>query len=391
MTTAQKPASTAAPSRSRLLRIGSVLGVPIFITPSWLLVTAFIAVSYQDLVRRSVTGASTADAYLLSLIYALALAASIVIHELGHTVVSRVLGMQVRRIVVFLLGGVSEIVGEPTRPRDEFSIAVAGPAMSAILAGLCWVASLGLAGDSGAGFVIGLLGWSNVVIAVFNVLPGLPLDGGRLLQALVWTLGASRLNSIRVAAWSGRVVAVVMALAIVAAPSLGGSSISGLGSLGATVAAFAVAAFIWFGAGQTLRQAEMVVRARGLRLEQLVRPAVYLPASTPVAEAVRLVHQLRAGAIVVIDADARSRAIVSERRLLQLPLDQRPWKSIDELAVALTPNSIVSDALTGEQLLEAMAAQPASEYLIVGADGVSRGVVAASDVSAALRSGNGAR
>jgi Zn-dependent protease len=111
----------------RLVRLGSVLGVPIFVTPSWLLVAGFITLTYADFLRNQIDGVSKAVSYLLALVFALALALSVLAHELGHTVVSRAVGMQVRRIVVFLLGGVSEIEGETRRPRDEFVIAAAGP------------------------------------------------------------------------------------------------------------------------------------------------------------------------------------------------------------------------------------------------------------------------
>jgi Zn-dependent protease len=193
------------------VRLGSVLGVPIFVTPSWLLIAAFITISYADFLHSQIAGLSTAGAYALALVFAVALAASVLAHELGHTVVSRALGLTVRRIVVFLLGGVSEIEGEPSRPRDEFAIAAAGPAVSFVLAGVCWAAATPVAPASSLGVMLSLLAWSNVVIAVFNVLPGLPLDGGRLVQAVVWMIGHNRNRGAIVAAWSGRVMAVVLA------------------------------------------------------------------------------------------------------------------------------------------------------------------------------------
>jgi len=186
---------------SRLLRLGSVLGVPIFITPSWLLIVAFITLSYAGFLRDQITGASTSTSYLLALLFAVGLGASVVLHELGHTVVSRLLGLRVRRIVVFLLGGVSELEGQAGRPRDEFAIAAAGPAVSFLVAAACWLASLPSDSSSAAGVLLLLLAWSNLVIAGFNVLPGLPLDGGRLVQAVIWRFSRSRLTGIRIASW----------------------------------------------------------------------------------------------------------------------------------------------------------------------------------------------
>ena len=369
----------------RLLRIGSVLGVPIFLTPSWLLVAGFITISYAGFLREQIPGASHAASYALSLVFATALAGSVLLHEVGHTVVSKVVGLPVRRIVVFLLGGVSEIEGEASRPRDEFAIAAAGPLVSLGLAGGCWAMSLLPAAESAAGVLLVLLAWSNLVIAVFNVLPGLPLDGGRLMQALIWMMGSSRLTAIRIAAWSGRGVAALLGLAVLFSNAvIGGSSPADLLSIGSTAMGFAVAAFLWIGATQTLRMAELNSRAASVRLGELLRPSLYLPAHTPVSEAVRQAAQTGAGGIVVIDGQGRSRALVDESQIAQIPADQRPWTSLSQVARELQPGLILAEDLAGEQLIDTLRAHPASEYLVVGRDGVARGVVAAVDLARAL-------
>ena len=369
----------------RLLRIGSVLGVPIFLTPSWLLVAGFITISYAGFLREQIPGASHAASYALSLVFATALAASVLLHEVGHTVVSKVVGLPVRRIVVFLLGGVSEIEGEASRPRDEFAIAAAGPLVSLGLAVGCWAMSLPAAAESAVGVLLLLLAWSNLIIAVFNVLPGLPLDGGRLVQALIWMMGSSRLTAIRIAAWSGRGVAALLGLAILFSNAvLGGNSPADLLSIGSTAMGFAVVAFLWIGAGQTRQLAELNARAASLRLDELLRPSLYLPAQTPVSEAVRQASATGARGIVVIDGQGRSRAIVDEVRVGQLRPAQQPWTSLSQVARELEPGLILPDDLAGDRLIDTLRANPASEYLVVGGDGVARGVVAAVDLARAL-------
>jgi Zn-dependent protease len=375
----------AAPSRQRLLKLGSVLGVPIFVTPSWLLVAAFITVSYADFLHSQVSGLSSGGSYALALVFAVALAVSVLAHELGHTVVSRALGLTVNRIVVFLLGGVSEIEGEPQRPRDEFAIAAAGPAVSFVLAGVCWAASLTTASATSLGVMLSLLAWSNLVIAVFNVLPGLPLDGGRLVQAVVWMIGHSRNRGAVVAAWSGRVVAVLLGLMVL----LGNAVLSqdrslSFTSIGAAAMGFAIAAFLWLGASQTLRAAEVAGRAETLGAAALLRPAIYLPSSTPVSEAMRQVGEARAAGIVVIDSHGRSRALVRESQIRQLDPDHRPWLTLADVSRPLEPGLILDETLTGEALLDAVRAHPASEYLVVGTDGTSRGMLATNDLARAL-------
>jgi Zn-dependent protease len=372
-------------SSARLLRIGSVLGVPIFVTPSWLLVAGFITFSYAGFLREQIPGASEAASYALSLLFATALAASVLLHELGHTVVSRVVGLPVRRIVVFLLGGVSEIEGEASRPRDEFAIAAAGPLVSFLLAGACWSTSLLPADESAVAVLLLLLAWSNLVIAVFNVLPGLPLDGGRLVQSLIWMLGSSRLTGVRIAAWSGRVLAVLLGLAVLFGNALvGGNSPADLSSVLATAMGFAVVAFLWIGASQTLRMAELGARAAQLRITDLLRPSLYLPAQTPVSEAVRQAAETGATGIVVIDGQGRSRALVDEGQIALIEAHRRPWTSLSQVARELEPGLVVAEDLSGQELIDTLRSHPASEYLVVGRDGIARGIVTAVDLARAL-------
>ncbi|CAN5679345.1 hypothetical protein BH10ACT8_BH10ACT8_32470 [soil metagenome] len=380
------PASGDRPvGNGRLLRLGSVLGVPIFVTPSWLIVAGFITLSYADFLRSQVSGLSRAGSYGLALVFAVALALSVLAHELGHTVVSRALGLRVRRIVVFLLGGVSEIEGEAARPRDEFAIAAAGPVVSFLVAAGCWAVGLIPSPTSSAGVMLALLAWSNLIIAVFNVLPGLPLDGGRLVQALVWMAGSSRSRGAVVAAWSGRAVALLLALGVLVSSALAtnGQSLS-FTTVGANATGFAVATFLWFGATQTLRSEGLQRRAAALDLTSLIRPTLYLPAATPISEAVRRVAETRSAGIVIIDSAGRSRALVRESQISKLAPGSRPWATLAEVSRPLEPGLIIDDHLHGEALLTAIRTNPASEYLVVGSDGSSRGVLATSDLVRAL-------
>jgi Zn-dependent protease/CBS domain-containing protein len=365
--------------------MGSVLGVPIFVTPSWLLVAVFVTISYSRFLRAEVHGLSMAGGYLLGLVYAITLAASILAHEVGHTVVSRAVGLPVRRIVVFLLGGVSEIEGEARRPRDEFAIAAAGPAVSFLLAVGCWAASLIPPGASSLQVLLSLLAWSNLIVAVFNVLPGLPLDGGRLVQSVIWMVGKSRHNGVVVAAWSGRVLAILVALAVLIGNGLATRNRpTDLSMIGAAAMGFAIAAFLWFGATHALRSAGIGQRAADLQLGHLIRPTIYLPPTMPISEAVRRAAESCAAGIVVIDSDGRSRGIAREAEIAGLDADRRPWATLADVSASLVPGMVISDALNGADLLAAVQAHPASEYLVIGADGVSRGVVATVDLARAL-------
>jgi CBS domain containing-hemolysin-like protein len=155
-------------------------------------------------------------------------------------------------------------------------------------------------------------------------------------------------------------------------------------TLGATAMGFAVAAFLWFGASQALRVAAVAQRSQSLRVDRLLRPAVYLPASTPISEALRRLAAARAAAIVVIDSEGRSRALVQEAQISAMEPNRRPWSTLAEVSRPLEPGLIIDDSLSGEDLLAAVRTTPASEYLVIGRDGTSRGLIATADVARAL-------
>jgi Zn-dependent protease/CBS domain-containing protein len=360
------------------VRVGRFFGVPLYFSASWLIIAVLLTVSYGPLIRQVVPGVSASAAYLAAVGFAVVFALCVLAHELGHTAVSLALGRPVRRVVIFLLGGVSEIEREPDRARDEFLVAVAGPVVSLLLGG---VAALGywlLRVDTLPGALCTLLMWGNVVVAAFNALPGLPLDGGRVLRALVWAVARSRLSATRISAWAGRAISVVVAVA---------GLMVNRGSYGITpgLVTIVLAAYLWVGAGQSLRLAEVLDRAPSLHLSSLLRPGVLVSADVSVAEALRRVHEAQAGGLVVVDSADRPSAIVEERRISAVPMPQRPWTSVTTVARPLEQGLILPANLSGPALLDAVRASPASEYLVVDDTGSPAGILAAADLATALQ------
>lgn len=362
--------------------VGRFFGVPVYFTPSWLLIAGIITFAYAGYVEREVTGITTGGSYAVAFAFAVLLALSLLAHELGHTAVSLALGMPVRRVVIFLLGGVSEITTEPRRPGEEYLVAVAGPLVSLFL-GAVGAALLPLTTDgSVAQVLIRLLVVSNLLVMVFNMLPGLPLDGGRLLRAGVWQLAGDRLTGTRAAAWGGRVIAVLVVVAAIALSQ----DYSGL-AFGNLFLGALLAAFIWVGANQSLAAATINSRLPALRVADLVRPALEVPASLPVAEALRRAWESRMGAMVVVDTNGRPTAVVSETHVRAVPEPRRPWITVSEVSRPLEPGLTLSHGLSGKDVLEALRSTPATEYLVEGVDGALVGVLAAADVARSLRRG----
>ena len=358
------------------LQIGRFFGVPVYLSASWLFIAAFVTVAFADLFRRTVDGVSGPAPYLLAAAYAVLSALCVLAHELGHVVTALALGLRVRRVFVYLLGGVSEIDPEPQRAGQELAVSAAGPVTSAAVAGIAWLGTSVSQSGSAIAVELELLAWSNLAIAVFNALPGLPLDGGRVLRAAVWWASNSRVRGTIVAAWGGRLVALAVAAS-------GLLVTDGGWQIPAVVFSAGMGAFLWFGAGQSIAAARFTERVPSVSARGLLRRAVYVPAQTPLSEALRRLWGEGARAVVVVDSADVARAIVSEALVNEVSEQARAWTSVSDVAAPITSVPRLDIALSGRDLLAAVAQRPAPDYLVV-ADGRPVGVLSASDLRAAL-------
>lgn len=359
------------------MRIGRFFGVPLYLSSSWLFIGVAVTVGFADVFRTSVDGADGATPYLLAFAFAVLSLLSVLGHELGHVIAALALGLRVRRVFIFLLGGVSEIQPEPTRAGQEIMVSAAGPLASAGIGAVAWLGTLATAQHSGLGVELRVLVWSNFVIAVFNALPGLPLDGGRVLRAVIWGLTRSRLLGTRIAAWGGRVLAAFIA-------SAGVLLERGELRLVTVVCAVALGAFMWMGASQSLASAQMTARLPHLEAGALARPAIWVRGDLPVDQAMRRLHETGARAIVVIDGADRPIAVVSEARITAVPGSARAWTDVAHVADAAGATHPIPVALAGRDLLAACQEHPAGEYVVVDPAGRGVGVLAMSDLRAAL-------
>ena len=190
------------------LRIGRILGVELRLDYSWFIVFALVAWMLAGHHFPMMNPGWTLAAYWAVGLGSSALFfASVVAHELGHSTVSRALGVPVHDITLFIFGGAARLSREPHRPRDEFLIAAAGPLVSLGLgAGFFALGRLTVSGQP-AYAVAAWLAWMNVALAVFNLVPGFPLDGGRVFRAIAWAATGSFQRATRLAAFLGRAVA----------------------------------------------------------------------------------------------------------------------------------------------------------------------------------------
>ncbi|MCT7352751.1 site-2 protease family protein [Streptomyces sp. 15-116A] len=385
--TAAKGSAPDVPKRGGLL-MGRPFGVPVYVAPSWFLVAILITWVFGGQVDRVLPELGAAS-YLVSLFFAVAFYASVLVHELAHTLAALRFKLPVRRIQLQFFGGVSEIEKEAETPGREFVLAFVGPLLSLVLSGLFYLALLAVDPGTVPGVLLAGLMISNLIVAAFNLLPGLPLDGGRMLRAVVWKLSGKPMTGTIAAAWVGRALAVSVLVGLpllTQSGALGSAAEDSVGMdtvLDALLAAI-LAAIIWTGAGNSLRMARLREHLPELRARALTRRAVPVETDTPLSEALRRANAAGARALVVVDADGNPLALVREAAIVGVPEHRRPWVPVGTLAQDLTDGMRVSAELSGEELLDALRATPATEYLVVENTGEIYGVLSAADVERAF-------
>jgi Zn-dependent protease/CBS domain-containing protein len=388
----------AAPSRGGGRQVGRILGVPIFVAPSWAIIALLITLMFAPNVGYDIPEIGGSK-YLVSFAYAVLLYASVLIHELGHAVTAMRFGLPVKRITLQLLGGVTEMGREAKSPRREFTVAGAGPALSLLLGLAAWGAIRALGGDPGGlsgstaasnpddsvplRIVLELLDalmYANIAVGIFNLLPGLPLDGGIMLRSALWGATGNTNKATIAAGHVGRGLAVIVffiPIGLDAAADRDPDLISVIwgGLLGG---------FIWVGATAALRSAQVRERLPNLGARVLARRSIPVDADLPLAEALRRAGALGASGLVVVDANGAPIGLVNEAAVTATPEQRRPWVNVATLARRLEPGLMVAADLTGEELIRRLDATPATEYLVVEPDGAIVGILATADVKRAV-------
>ena len=190
-------------------RIGRLFGIDIAIHPSWIIIFALMTFSLAES-WFPVEGWSTATTWTVAFVAALLLFVSVLVHELAHSLVAKAQGIPVRSITLFLLGGVSTIESESTSPGREALMAGAGPASSLVIGAACSALAIIVHTPSIAHAILVYLGYVNVLLAIFNMLPGFPLDGSRVLRAALWAITHDPVKATRWAARTGQVFGYLM-------------------------------------------------------------------------------------------------------------------------------------------------------------------------------------
>ncbi len=351
-------------------------GIPVVISPYWFVIAGVFIFIYAGDLASTVRGDTR---FLLAAAFVVLLYLSVLVHELSHSVLARGYGLPVRRIVLYPLGGFSEI-GERQTPGREFAVSAAGPAMSLVLGGIGYLLTHVTRAGTVPGVLVSQLWWANAVVGLFNLLPGLPLDGGVMLRAVIWKVTGKPGQSTLIAAWIGRGLAVAL---LVVPISVGLASHTN-GDMVTELWLVVIAVFMWTGATQAIKATRFREVLPSLQARRLARKAISVNADTPLAEAIRRAEESQARAVVVVDHEDKPIAIVNETAVMATPPQRRPWIEAGSLARTLEPSLVLPADLSGMALLNAISRAPATEYLLVEPSGQVYGVLAAKDIDQAF-------
>jgi len=317
-------------------RIARILGIDVRVHYSWLVIFFIVTLSLADQVFPfSYPTWSQQKTFIVAAITALLFFTSVVLHEFAHALVARRFKMSVSSITLFLLGGVASLTREPPSAKAEFFMAIAGPATSLVIGAIALetsdLATSALATSPNlqpVEAVAGYLGYVNIAVALFNLIPGFPLDGGRVLRSAIWGLRHDRTGATRIAARGGQLVAGLFVL------WAGYRILTGdPGGLWMGLIAY----FLYGAATQTLQQERIARAVGGASVAQLMTTdVVTVSPGTTIATLVRdhvLPGNLRA--VAVVDA-GRFVGLVTIGDLRKVPQEQWPSATVDQV---LTPAS----------------------------------------------------
>jgi CBS domain-containing protein len=221
---------------------------------------------------------------------------------------------------------------------------------------------------------------SNIFLGIWNALPGLPLDGGNVLRSVIWGITGNEHRSTVIAAWAGRVVAV-LAFAV---PLLLVFQRGGQPSMGSVVFSALIAAYLFAGASDALKRARLMSKVPALQVGALVRPAVVVAHDLPLAEALRRLEASGARAVAVADGSGTVVAVAQEDAVSAVPLERRPWVPVSSVSATLDPQARLHVSLSGDPLLRAMQDVPATDYAVHDDTGAVVGILTTRDVEKAL-------
>ena len=351
--------------------------------PSALVMVAVLTFLFIPTVR-SMDPALGGRAVAGSLVLVVMLMVSVFLHEVAHAFAARSRGMTVHELALTFWGGHTAYSDVRTTPGTAAFIAVVGPATNLVLAGAAWFGYLLQPAGSTLALLLYVTAFANAAVAAFNLLPGLPLDGGQIAESAVWALTGSRRRGTLAAAWTGRVLAVALVAAAIVVPTARGQQVQLL----VVVWAGLIGSFMWSAATGALAQSKARTRVDALDPRRLAAPAVAMGIESSVAQVREVARSAQLGGVqaqVVLIDRGQAAGYVDDAALSSVPDDVAATTPAWSVMVALAPGAVIDGSLRGPAFhAAAVEASRRSPVFVVVDSGRVVGLLRAADVARAV-------
>ncbi|AMB40627.1 site-2 protease family protein [Arthrobacter sp. TES] len=368
MSSPSAPHHHAAPKKDGI-PLGKIAGIPVYLAYSWFLIAAFTVIVYGPAVLIQFPGLGI-GAYFVAFGYALLLAVSVLVHELAHALSAKAFKWPTDRIVLNLWGGHTQFQNFTSSPGRAVVVAMAGPASNFILAGALAPFVFGGVFEGVIEMLANILMWANFLIGIFNVLPGTPLDGGRLVESAVWKATGSQEKGAIAAGWSGRAIAVALFIWFIALPFFSGSRLD----LNLTLITVLVCGFLWVGASSSIQHGKLRSRLYLVSAAGLADPAVGIPNTATVADALALAPG-GTPAVVICGPDGKPQGVLNPGAAAAVPPQVHSRTPVTAVAHPLAAGAYVPEWSKGQELIQYLAKLDGGEYAVVDHNGYVTGLL----------------
>lgn len=366
------------------ISLGKIAGIPIVLAYSWFLIAAFTVLVFGPQLSQGYPGLGL-GAYGVAFVYALLLLFSVLIHELAHAMAAKIYHWPTQKIVLNLWGGHTQFENFTATPGRSLVVAFAGPVANFVLAGLGWLVVGQLSEPTTLHAAVfstlaNIFVWANLLIGAFNVIPGLPLDGGRLVESIVWKATGSQDKGTVAAGWAGRIVVIVLLILAIGWPLINGEQ----PTVTNVLFSLFIAGFLWLGASASITNAKMRLRLPDVSAGKLSAHAVGMASSSSVAQVRAVTAANPQLSVVLCGPDGRPEAVVDSAAAGTVPDTAAGHTSATAVARSLAPGAYIPEQATGQELIQYLAQLAGSEYAVIDPRGMVTGLLRQSVVVAAI-------
>src|SRR6266496_3795609 len=356
-------------------RVAKIFGIDVRVDSSWVVIAVLITYSMYLRFSFLYKGLSTGAAVGIAILAAVLFFGSVLVHELAHALVSRARGIRVQDITLFLFGGATRARVESRGPGDEFLIAAVGPLTSGLVAALFWAVDV-FARGALPGSLIGMFGylaWVNLLLAGFNLVPGFPLDGGRLLRSVIWRATGSFRRATRIASLAGQAVGWLLVA--------GGVAFLLAGNLAGGIWFAFIGWFLVQAARASYQELQLRQLLRGVEAEDVMAADPRrIPPELSLQDAVDDYFMRYDHGAFPVEEQGRTIGLLTLRGVRRVPREQWPTRRVRDSMVSLGDQIVVSPDARMDQVMSKLEDSDANRVLVVD-DGEVVGIITSSDLT----------